>query len=65
MDWIHGSYSHAVPGASQARILLAQPVEDRSFFAGEATHPQDFSTAHGAWDSGLRAAGEVLAVMTS
>lgn len=65
MDWIHGSYSHAVPGASQARILLAQPVEDRLFFAGEATHPQDFSTAHGAWDSGLRAAGEVLAVMTS
>jgi Flavin containing amine oxidoreductase len=26
------------------------------FFAGEATHTDDFSTAHGAYDSGLRVA---------
>jgi monoamine oxidase len=30
------------------------------FFAGEATSPNFFSTAHGARDSGERAAGEVL-----
>jgi len=36
-------------------------VNGQLFFAGEATHPTFFSTAHGAWESGLRAAEEVLA----
>jgi monoamine oxidase len=31
------------------------------FFAGEATSPNFFTTAHGARDSGERAAQEVLA----
>jgi monoamine oxidase len=31
------------------------------FFAGEATSPEFFSTAHGARDSGERAAKEVMA----
>jgi monoamine oxidase len=61
MDGIHGSYSHALPGHAGARAVLARPVDDRLFFAGEATHATDFSTAHGAWESGLRAAEEVLA----
>ncbi|WAJ27191.1 flavin monoamine oxidase family protein [Antarcticirhabdus aurantiaca] len=56
-----GSYSHAEPGRAEDREALAQPVADRLFFAGEATHPQAFSTAHGAWETGLRAAREVLA----
>ena len=34
------------------------------FFAGEATSPGDFSTAHGAHDSGIRAANEVIAALT-
>ena len=62
-DWVHGSYSHALPGHAHARTVLAQPLEDRLFFAGEATHAFDFSTAHGAWETGLRAAGEVLAAL--
>ncbi|CAM9689548.1 unnamed protein product, partial [Hapterophycus canaliculatus] len=33
----------------------------RVFFAGEAMHPQFFSTAHGGFESGRRAAREVLA----
>ena len=33
------------------------------FFAGEATHSTDFSTAHGAHDSGDRAAEEAIAVL--
>jgi monoamine oxidase len=56
---IGGGYSHAVPGHRSARARLASPYEDRLFFAGEATHPTDFSTAHGALLSGIRAADEV------
>ena len=36
-------------------------IHGRLFFAGEATSPNFFSTAHGARDSGERAAGEILA----
>lgn len=59
-DWIGGSYSHALPGEVEARARLARSVDDRLFFAGEATHASDFSTAHGAWESGLRAADEIV-----
>ena len=55
-----GSYSHALPGHAQDRAVLAAPVEGRLFFAGEATSPNFFSTAHGARDSGERAAHEAL-----
>jgi monoamine oxidase len=37
-------------------------VDGRLVVAGEATSPNFVSTAHGARDSGERAAGEVLAV---
>jgi monoamine oxidase len=40
---------------------LALPFDQRVFFAGEATCPGDFSTVHGAHDSGVRAADEVIA----
>jgi monoamine oxidase len=56
-----GSYSHALPGHAGKRAVLAAPVDGRLFFAGEATSPNFFSTAHGARDSGERAAGEVVA----
>ena len=51
--WAHdpfarGSYSHALPGHAGARAVLAAPVDGRLFFAGEATSPNFFSTAHGA-----------------
>ncbi|MCA6123424.1 FAD-dependent oxidoreductase [Bradyrhizobium sp. WSM 1704] len=64
--WAHdkfarGSYSHALPGHADKREVLAAPVDGRLFFAGEATSPHFFSTAHGARDSGERAAKEVLA----
>jgi monoamine oxidase len=64
--WAHdpfarGSYSHALPGHADQRAVLAAPVDGRLFFAGEATSPNFFSTAHGARDSGERAAREVLA----
>jgi monoamine oxidase len=64
--WAHdpfarGAYSHALPGHAGDRAILAAPVDERLFFAGEATSPNFFSTAHGARDSGERAAREVLA----
>ena len=64
--WAHdpfarGSYSHALPGHAGKRAVLAAPIDGRLFFAGEATSPNFFSTAHGAHDSGERAAGEVMA----
>jgi monoamine oxidase len=57
---IGGAYSYALPGHATARLQLARPFEERLFFAGEATSVQDFSTAHGAHDSGVRAANEAL-----
>jgi monoamine oxidase len=56
-----GAYSHALPGHAGDRAVLAAPVDSRLFFAGEATSPNFFSTAHGARDSGERAAREVTA----
>jgi monoamine oxidase len=57
---ILGSYSHALPGRAADRAALARPVEDRLFFAGEACSAEDFSTAHGAYESGVAAAEAVL-----
>jgi monoamine oxidase len=54
-----GAYSAALPGHAGARAVLAAPVDGRLFFAGEATSANFFSTAHGARDSGERAALEV------
>ena len=51
--WSRGSYSYARPGHSGDRAVLAAPVDDRLFFAGEATSPNFFSTAHGAFGSGV------------
>jgi hypothetical protein len=46
-----------LPGHSDARARLAQPVGNALFFAGEAVSPHFFSTAHGAWETGLRVRG--------
>src|ERR1700688_2440640 len=66
--WAHdpfarGSYSHALPGHAGKRAVLAAPVDNRLFFAGEGTSPNFFSTAHGALDSGERAEREVAALL--
>ncbi|HEV2573854.1 MAG TPA: NAD(P)/FAD-dependent oxidoreductase [Beijerinckiaceae bacterium] len=59
-----GSYSHALPGHWDKRAVLAQPVDDRLFFAGEATSLHSFSTAHGAHESGERAAAEAMQALS-
>jgi monoamine oxidase len=50
-----GAYSVLKPGGGESRAALAQPLDGKLFFAGEATSADAFSTAHGAWQSGLDA----------
>ena len=62
-QWAHGSYSFLPVGATPSlRVALAQPVNDRLFFAGEATSSEAPATVHGALASGQRAAQEVIDV---
>ncbi len=56
---IGGAYSAARPGSADRRSDLAQPIDERLFFAGEATSCDFFSTAHGAYLSGVAAAEAV------
>ena len=60
-----GSYSYAKIGQANARAVLAAPVNNRLFFAGEACSRHDFSTAHGAYRTGIEAAEQVLRALTS
>jgi len=60
---IRGSYSCALPGQAGARAILAEPVDGRLFFAGEACSPDWFSTAHGAHLTGIAAAERALAAL--
>lgn len=56
-----GAYSKASVGASGTRAILAKPVEQRLFFAGEHTaHNAWAATVHGAYASGRRAAQEIV-----
>jgi monoamine oxidase len=61
--YARGAYSYAVPGQADARAKLAAAVEDRILFAGEACSTQDFSTAHGAYLTGTKAAEDVVAIL--
>ncbi len=61
--YAQGSYSYALPGHADARPALAAPVDGRLFFAGEACMVSDFSTAHGAWRSGVAAADSIIAAL--
>ena len=61
--WTLGSYSGATPGNGGRRAELARPVEDRIFFAGEATSTDFFCTCHGAYLTGIRAIDEIAAVL--
>ena len=52
--WIRGAYSATRPGAYGARHMLAEPVDEKIYFAGEATSANFMDTAHGAYISGVR-----------
>lgn len=56
-----GAYSFNALGATpEMRDQLAAQLNETLFFAGEATERQHFSTAHGAYLSGLRVAEEIM-----
>jgi monoamine oxidase len=59
-----GSYSYAEVGHADARTILAAPLDGRLFFAGEACSRHDFSTAHGAYRTGVEAAEGVVSALT-
>jgi len=58
--WIFGAYSAALPDHHALKEDLARPLGPRVHCAGEATVGDDFATAHGAWNSRLRAAGAMV-----
>lgn len=60
--WSHGSYSFVPVGSTFKHYAeLAKPIDNRVFFAGEATHKHYPSTVHGALLSGVQAARDVIA----
>jgi hypothetical protein len=66
-DWgadpfVRGLYSYPTVDTRESdRVILASPLGDKVFFAGEATDTTGHSgTVHGAMDTGRRAAAEVL-----
>ncbi len=68
-DWhadpfARGAYSYVPVNALEAREMLAKPVDNTLFFAGEATELNGHSaTVHGAIASGIRAAAQVLGTL--
>jgi len=63
--FINGAYSCAKPGHGDARKAFAVPIRERIFLAGEHAHPSFQATAHGAFETGERAAAKVLALLGS
>lgn len=60
--YARGSYSFVAVGSSPDDMeALAEPVNDRLAFAGEATNAEFFGTVHGAYLSGVREADRILA----
>jgi monoamine oxidase len=57
--WVRGAYAVAAPGAADARRVLAEPVAERIWFAGEALAGGLIQTAGGARLSGEAAARQV------
>ena len=61
--WARGSYSAARPGYAHCRSVLARPVAERIFFAGDACTVDTFGAINGAWASGVEAARSVAAAL--
>ncbi|HYW73444.1 MAG TPA: NAD(P)/FAD-dependent oxidoreductase [Pyrinomonadaceae bacterium] len=55
-----GAYSYVPVNGLEAQRNLAASVDDKLFFAGEATSVGHIGTVHGAIESGQRAAAEIL-----
>lgn len=72
-DWtanpyVRGSYSYPMPATyesalSSKRLVLAQPIDERIFFAGEGTSHQNAACVPGALQEGARAAKHVHSLL--
>jgi len=60
--WTLGSYASAAPGQYHQRELLPLSIDDKLFFAGEATARVN-GTCNGAYWSGIRVAHEVTQIL--
>jgi monoamine oxidase len=63
-DWhddpfARGAYAYVPVNGMEAQAALSLPIENRLYFAGEATSIGHIGTVHGAIQSGQRAAAEV------
>ena len=58
--FIRGSYSHY--NSYEDMDILGEPLANKVFFAGEALHPTDSSTVHGAGESGYNAVVKILTI---
>lgn len=61
--WTLGAYSALRPGQGRQRAVLAESLEDRLYFAGEATSTDFFSTCHGARITGETTVAAIAAVL--
>jgi monoamine oxidase len=68
-DWdgdpfVQGYVATALPGHASARAALQRDIDQRIYFAGEATHARFMGDVHGAWLSGLEAADALADSLT-
>lgn len=64
-SFVRGGYTYPSLNAHGARFALAEPLQKRVFFAGEATHPGVNPCMQAAIDTGRRAASEILSLDVS
>lgn len=67
-DWandplVRGAYSCIRPGHAGARRILAEPLADRLFLAGEACSSAFPALVNGAWDNGRQTARRLAALL--
>jgi len=62
--WIDGGYSYCRYGTGNQRPALAEPIEDRIFYAGEACSLDHATSAHGAWLSGGKAIEQIAKIQS-
>ena len=67
-DWLadpyaRGGYAWFPPGGTALIRRLGEPVAETLFFAGEATHPTEAGTVHGALETGEREAQRLLTML--
>lgn len=59
-----GSYSYTAVGSEMKHFNeLSDDINNKLFFAGEHTHADYFSTAHGAYLSGIREADKIISLL--